>query len=71
MNTANTYGRVRIRNGWRPAYIAADGTMYVAPSIAEPWRTVRRMEQHTWQARIPAEQHTVGRIWDDTLYVVA
>lgn len=64
-----TAGRIQVRNLWRPAYIAESGDMYVSPAMDLGWRAPTALERKTWQARIPAEQGTVGRIGDDTLYV--
>lgn len=65
---SRVWGRYQHRNAWRPAYVAPDGTTYVAPTVGGAWRKATPAEIATFQRRVP--QDTVGRIFDDTLYVV-
>lgn len=74
MDTGNglrngVWGRVQVRGQWRPASLKTDGTMFVSPASDLAWRSPTRQERDTWQERIPARQHTIGRIWDDALYL--
>lgn len=63
------WGRVLAHGEWRPAYTAdADRKMFVAPAVDLGWRHATAEERATWQKRIPAEQRTTGRVWDDALY---
>ena len=55
-------------NTWRPAFIR-DGITYVSPSVGQSWRPATEAERATLQLRIP--QNTVGRIFDDALYVTS
>ena len=61
-----TYGRIRVGNRWRPAYLVT-GIVYVSPSSYSTWRMATPVERATWQ--ILRDQHTAGRVWDDAHYV--
>ena len=41
----HVHGYIRFGGRERPAYIAPDGVMYVAPSAGDPWRKVSGAEQ--------------------------
>lgn len=67
--SGKTWGRVMVRDTWRPASLAGDGTMFVSPDVDRAWRTPTSLERDTWQERVPESQRTVGRVWDDALYL--
>ena len=54
---------------WRPIYIAVDGRSFVAPVAGAPWREATPAERAAFQPRRAADQHTTGRIFDDSLYL--
>lgn len=66
------WGRYAARSqyGWRPAYVAIDGRCYVAPVAGAPWREATQTERASFQPRAAAHQHTCGRIFDDSLYLI-
>ena len=55
-------------NTWRPAFIR-DGIAYVSPSVSESWRRATASETTTFQ--LCTHQNTVGRVFDDALYVTS
>ncbi len=65
------YPHARSAHGWRPAFISPDGRCYVAPDLGGPWRHATASERAAFQPRAAACQHTVGRIFDDSLHIFA
>ena len=65
------YPHARSEHGWRPAYISPDGSCYVAPDLGGPWRQATASERAAFQPRAAAHQNTVGRIFDDSLYLIS